>query len=39
VVFFIVYINRFQIEPEERILRAKYGAEFDRYCRLVRRWL
>lgn len=39
VVFFIVYISRFQIEPEERILRAKYGAEFDRYCRHVRRWL
>lgn len=39
VVFFILYISRFQIEPEERILRAKYGAEFDRYCRMVRRWL
>lgn len=39
IVLFILYIGRFQIAPEERILRAKYGAEFDRYCRIVRRWI
>ena len=36
---FVLYINRFQIAPEERALRARFGAEFDAYCRRVRRWL
>jgi protein-S-isoprenylcysteine O-methyltransferase Ste14 len=27
------------ILPEERYLRAKFGAEYDAYCRRVRRWL
>lgn len=35
---FVAYINRFQIEPEERALRARFGEEFDAYCRRVRRW-
>ena len=37
--FFVAYINRFQIEPEERALRARFGEEFDAYCRRVRRWI
>jgi protein-S-isoprenylcysteine O-methyltransferase Ste14 len=36
---FVAYINRFQIEPEERALRARFGQEFDAYCRRVRRWI
>jgi protein-S-isoprenylcysteine O-methyltransferase Ste14 len=36
---FIVYINRFQIEPEERALQARFGAQFERYRKAVRRWL
>ena len=36
---FVIYMNRFQIGPEERALRARFGAEFDNYCRNVRRWL
>ena len=36
---FVIYLNRFQIEPEERALRARFGEEFDNYCRKVRRWL
>jgi protein-S-isoprenylcysteine O-methyltransferase Ste14 len=36
---FIVLINRFQIGPEERVLRERFGAPFDDYCRKVRRWL
>lgn len=36
---FVACMNRFQIRPEERILRAKFGAEFDAYARAVRRWL
>ena len=36
---FIVYINKFQILPEERTLNTLFGVEFDRYCVRVRRWL
>ena len=36
---FILYMNRFQIEPEERALTAKFGKEFRDYTRSVRRWL
>jgi protein-S-isoprenylcysteine O-methyltransferase Ste14 len=37
--FFILYMNRFQIEPEERALSAKFGGLFRDYRRSVRRWL
>lgn len=36
---FVAYINRFQIEPEERALSARFGEEFEAYCRRVRRWI
>jgi protein-S-isoprenylcysteine O-methyltransferase Ste14 len=36
---FAAYIDRFQIEPEERALEAKFGADFRAYRRAVRRWL
>jgi protein-S-isoprenylcysteine O-methyltransferase Ste14 len=36
---FLLYINRFQIEPEERILARLFADEFDAYRRSVRRWL
>jgi len=36
---FVAYMNRFQIRPEERALREKFGAAFDAYARSVRRWL
>jgi protein-S-isoprenylcysteine O-methyltransferase Ste14 len=36
---FVAWISRFQIAPEERALHALFGAEFDRYCSEVRRWL
>ena len=36
---FVLYINRFQIAPEEHALRARFGSDFDAYCRRVRRWL
>ena len=35
---FIVYMNRSQIAPEERALRARFGQQFED-CRSVRRWL
>jgi len=36
---FIFYMNRFQIEPEERALASLFGREFDAYKSRVRRWL
>jgi protein-S-isoprenylcysteine O-methyltransferase Ste14 len=36
---FVAYITRFQILPEERMLAAKFGAEYDAYRRAVRRWI
>jgi protein-S-isoprenylcysteine O-methyltransferase Ste14 len=36
---FMLYLNRFQISPEERALQARFGGEFERYRRSVRRWL
>ena len=36
---FVLYLNRFQIGPEERILRNKFGEAFDSYAHRVRRWL
>jgi protein-S-isoprenylcysteine O-methyltransferase Ste14 len=36
---YIIYINVFQIVPEEKVLSAKFGATFDDYKARVRRWL
>jgi protein-S-isoprenylcysteine O-methyltransferase Ste14 len=36
---FILYLNRFQIVPEERALRARFGTEFNAYATQVRRWI
>lgn len=35
----VIYMNRFQIGPEERVLVGIFGAEFEAYRRRVRRWL
>jgi len=32
-------MNRFQIEPEERALRSRFGAEYSSYLKTVRRWI
>lgn len=36
---FVLYINRFQIAPEEGVLLAKYGTSYSAYTSSVRRWL
>lgn len=36
---FVIYITRFQIMPEERVLRELFGEEYAVYCRATRRWL
>ena len=37
--FFTLYITRFQIIPEERVMQAKFGSAYDAYKARVRRWL
>lgn len=39
VAVFVVYMNRFQIVPEEHALGTRFGEAFDRYRSDVRRWL
>ena len=39
IAFFVAYLNRFQIAPEERSLEQRFGAEFRAYRETVRRWL
>ena len=36
---FIIYMNRFQIEPEERALTSLFGQAFVAYKSRVRKWL
>ena len=36
---FIAYMNRFQIQPEERALTQQFGTEFQSYMQRVRRWV
>lgn len=38
-IIFILYMNRFQITPEERFLEEKFGNEFLAYKQKVRRWI
>jgi protein-S-isoprenylcysteine O-methyltransferase Ste14 len=39
VVAFVIYITQFQIKPEERILKEKFGAPYETYLSKVRRWI
>lgn len=36
---FVLYMNRFQIAPEERALSAMFGSDYSSYKSRVRRWL
>ncbi len=37
--FFAVFIDRFQIAPEERFLQQKFGADYAAYRKKVRCWI
>jgi len=37
--FFVLFTTRFQIIPEERAMRAKFGEDYNNYCNSVRRWI
>jgi protein-S-isoprenylcysteine O-methyltransferase Ste14 len=36
---FVLYMNRFQIQPEERALLERFGQQFVTYSKTTRRWL
>lgn len=38
-VLFVLFITRFQIRPEERVLAQLFGPPYTDYTRRVRRWL
>ncbi len=35
----MLYLQRFQIQPEERMMHELFGEEFAAYCTRVNRWL
>ena len=39
VVLFVVFITKYQIVPEESSLKEKFGEDYSRYARSVRRWI
>lgn len=39
VIGFVLYMNHFQIIPEEAALQASFGSRYSDYCTRVRRWL
>lgn len=39
VVGFVLYMNRFQIQPEERVLERLFGRDYIDYKSRVRRWI
>lgn len=36
---YVLYLGKYQIEPEERLLAAKFGSRYEAYRRKVRRWI
>ena len=38
-VIFVVYLQLFQINPEQRLLQQQFGGQYTEYCQRVRPWL
>ena len=38
-ILFVLFTTRFQIIPEERVMRQKFGKDYEDYCKHVRRWI
>ncbi len=36
---FLLYMDRFQVRPEEAAMARLFGADYAEYCNQVRRWL
>jgi len=36
---YVAYMDRFQIAPEERVLRRRFGGAYEDYLHRVRRWV
>lgn len=36
---FILYMTRFQIQPEEQAMKKKFGSKYQAYLERVRRWI
>lgn len=36
---FMLYMTRFQIQPEERMMEQKFGKRYQTYLKKVRRWI
>ena len=36
---FVLYMTRFQIQPEERVMARKFGKTYQDYVSCVRRWI
>ncbi len=38
-IVFVWFISRYQILPEEKVLKALFGEQYDNYCIRTRRWI
>lgn len=36
---YVLYMNHFQIRPEERVLQNMFGDDYTAFCSKVRRWI
>ena len=39
ILIFVLYMTRFQIIPEERVMQQKFGKAYQAYLKKVRRWI
>jgi len=39
IVLYVLYMNKFQIKPEERVLQTLFGEQYAVFCKRVRRWV